>query len=244
MGLYKFALAPLLLTQARRLRRSAMRLPEPNGERQGTILTESGTAEVNLLFVGDSTIAGVGVTEQRHALGPRCAEAVSKQLSRSVSWQVVAKSGLVAGRALDFSKRHVLQAVNVVVIALGTNDVLGQTYRTKFIEDYRTLVEGLESCCQPSLIVVNGMPPLHLTPALPQPLRWFVGEYARVLDRDLKRWTTQHPELIYVSLQWASDTRELAVDGFHPGERQYGEWAEQIARRIVAHFCAVGSESS
>jgi lysophospholipase L1-like esterase len=236
LNFWKFALAPVLLTQARKLRRSALRLPEPEGKRAGVVVIENGLAELNLLFVGDSTMAGVGVSDQKYGLGLRCAEAVAKQLSRSVYWQIVAKSGLNTGRALEFATRQELLVADVLITALGTNDVLGQTMPAKFIDDYQTLIEGLESRCDPSLIVINGMPPLHLTPAVPQPLRWFLGEYARVLDRELQHWTTPQSNLAYISLQWASDTTELAADGFHPGERQYGEWAERIATHVVAHF--------
>lgn len=233
----KFALAPILLAQGRKLRRSALRLPEAGGSREGIVVIENEQTELNLLFVGDSTMAGVGVSDQKFALGLRCAETIGRQLSRSVCWQIVAKSGLNTGRALDFAtNQKLLAAADVLVTALGTNDVLGQTKPAKFIEDYQTLIEGLDACCNPSLIVINGMPPLHLTPAVPQPLRWFFGQYAQALDRELQHWTAPRSNLSYLSLQWASDTTELAADGFHPGERQYGEWAERIATRVVEHM--------
>jgi lysophospholipase L1-like esterase len=236
LDLCKFVLAPVLLAQGRRLRQSALRLPEPDGKRAGVVVIENGLAELNLLFVGDSTMAGVGVSDQKFALGLRCAEAVARQLSRSVCWQIVAKSGLNTGRALEFATREKLLVADVLITALGTNDVLGQTMPAKFIEDYQRRIEGLDSRRDSSLIVINGMPPLHLTPGVPQPLRWFFGKYARVLDRELQHWTAPQSNLAYISLQWASDTTELAEDGFHPGERQYDEWAERIASRIVAHF--------
>jgi lysophospholipase L1-like esterase len=36
-----------------------------------------------------------------------------------------------------------------------------------------------------------------------------------------------------VSLQWASDPKEIAADGFHPGESLYRKWAALIAEDIA-----------
>ena len=68
----KLLLGPLLLAQARRLRKTALRLPEAAGPRSGVefpALRAALVAEpLRLLVVGDSSAAGVGVDHQEQAL--------------------------------------------------------------------------------------------------------------------------------------------------------------------------------
>lgn len=65
----KILLSPLLLIQGRRARRTALRMPEAAGQRWGWISHNFSDNALNLLFVGDSTMAGVGVAHQEVALG-------------------------------------------------------------------------------------------------------------------------------------------------------------------------------
>ena len=61
MLISKVVLGPVLLAQGRRVRRTALRLAEAAGERSGLVVIDSVQPELKLLFVGDSTMAGVGV---------------------------------------------------------------------------------------------------------------------------------------------------------------------------------------
>lgn len=71
-------LGPLLLWQGRRVRATALRLPEAAGPR-----TAEGSA-LRLLIVGDSSAAGVGAAHQDEALAGRLAQALAARLGRPV----------------------------------------------------------------------------------------------------------------------------------------------------------------
>lgn len=58
-------LAPVLLWQGRNVRRSTLRLPEAAGVRYGQV--GRGPA-LRILLLGDSSAAGVGVSQQEQAL--------------------------------------------------------------------------------------------------------------------------------------------------------------------------------
>ncbi len=77
------ALAPIYWYQAKRIQQTTLRLPEPDGDRQGRIdlqatneqdsLRQSdelkqSDASYRLMIVGDSSAAGVGVENQQQAL--------------------------------------------------------------------------------------------------------------------------------------------------------------------------------
>ena len=80
----------------------------------------------------------------------------------------------------------------------------------------------------------------HRLAAAPQPLRWYLGRYARQLDRALRAWIAQDPALRYCSLQWALP-HEMAIDKFHPGHGQYAQWARMTAEIIEAGFMRLSS---
>ncbi len=237
--IYKVLLGPVLLAQGRRLRRTALRLAEAAGERSGLVAVESPEPELRLLFVGDSTMAGVGVRHQSAALGSQVACLLGERLGRSIRWQMVAKSGLNTRQALEFVRDRELSPAHVLITALGTNDVTSQRKLSEFLADSAALVDGIMGKVGARFAVMSGLPPLHLTPATPQPLRWYLGRYAHVLDHGLQRWTASQFNVSYVSLQWASDPGDMAEDGFHPGERLYTAWAHLLADNIADHLSRV-----
>ena len=73
MLISKVVLGPVLLAQGRRVRRTALRLAEAAGERSGLVVIDSSQPELKLLFVGDSTMAGVGAKHQSAALASQVA---------------------------------------------------------------------------------------------------------------------------------------------------------------------------
>jgi len=92
-------LAPVVLGQARRLRRETPQLPDAAGSRDGG----SGTPRV--LIIGDSTAVGMGAETLDDAL--------PGQLARNLggSWRVIGRSGWTAGEVLrDFGDEAAAEA--------------------------------------------------------------------------------------------------------------------------------------
>src|SRR5260370_5371516 len=243
LSILKVLLGPILLMQGRQTKRTALRLPEAEGQRHGSVSQEGCDEALRLLFVGDSTMAGVGVTHQVAALASQTAAEVSALLSRSVRWHLIAKSGLKTSQILELTRQEEFFQADVLITALGSNDVLAQTEPRRFIDAYERLVDGFLPKVGPRLAIISGLPPLHVTPAVPQPLRWFFGRYARLLDQRLRQWIRSQPDILYVSLQWAADPTQLAEDRFQPGEDLYREWSHRIAQQIFHAHSVVESLS-
>jgi lysophospholipase L1-like esterase len=234
LTLYKFALGPVLLAQARWLRATALRLPEAAGPRSGV----EGEAiapgpPLRILIVGDSSAAGVGVEEQAHALAQPLARLLSATTKRRVAWQLIAKSGINTREALALLMRSEVAPADYLVTALGTNDVTSQSKPDRFLRDYIALSEHLRERTGAVGMVITGLPPLRILPAAPHPLRWYLGRYANRLDRVLQRWVNLHPTRRYVSLDWAANPAEMAIDRYHPGPGQYRRWSELVCHEIV-----------
>jgi len=232
LTLYKSVLAPALLLQGMRLRRTALRLPEAAGERSG-LIQGKGPRPLRLLFTGDSSAAGVGVDWQHEALALQTAELVAAATARSVQWELIAKSGVNTREAIELLKTSAMGKADVVVSALGVNDVTSQNNAKRFIRDYKELLDVVAERTGASAAVVSGLPPLHILPAAPQPLRWYLGQCAKRLDLALQQYAAARPSTAFVSLAWAKAS-EMARDKFHPGKGQYKHWASLVAEQVLA----------
>src|SRR5829696_9903583 len=123
------ALSPLLARQARRVRQRTPRLPEASGDRTGIELTADATDLLRLLVVGESTAAGVGVTNMRDALPCQLAVALAARRECNVAWSMSAQTGATA----SFAARELAPAApiaqDIALVMVGVNDALKFTSR-------------------------------------------------------------------------------------------------------------------
>jgi lysophospholipase L1-like esterase len=241
----KIALLPLLLWQGRQVRRIALRLPEAEGPREGV----AGTGKVCLrvLIVGDSSAAGVGASNQTQALAGRLSDALALRLGGSVAWQLIARSGDATHSTLKAVRKLDLHPADVMVTALGVNDVVAQVRAKTWLAQLDKLDCAAARRAGVKHIVHSGVPSIHAFPLLPNPLRWVLGADAQRFNRELSGWVKKWPERWWLPLPFEpvqpSDASVLmAEDGFHPGPASYAMWAEQlaalIATEIVPHLPA------
>lgn len=243
LTLYKTLLGPVLLLQGRRARANALRLPEAAGPRAGSAgSTNDNASPLRILFFGDSSAAGVGVDHQDAALAAQTAAFLSERVGAPVEWQLVAKSGVNTNEALNLLAASELQPADLLVTSLGVNDVTAQRSSQQFLADYRAIVDQVVRRVGAKAAIINGLPPMHAFPAMPQPLRWYLGECARRLDAALQRWVDADKSLAYVSLQWGG-AGEMAPDGYHPGATQYRHWAQLVAESACGLLSKQGSQS-
>ncbi|NHA15097.1 SGNH/GDSL hydrolase family protein [Thioalkalivibrio sp. XN279] len=225
------AMAPLLLAQGLRVRRTAMRLPEPPGPRSGT--AGEGTP-LRLLVAGDSAAAGVGAASQDEGLSGAIVGALQGRFR--VSWEVRATTGLRTAQVLRRLESGAAAPFDVAVMSLGVNDVTGGTRSADFVAQQVRLAALLQSRYAVRLTVLTGLPPMHAFPALPQPLRWVLGERARAFTRLLESVAESAPGCVVLTPRLPLDVRYIAVDGYHPGPLAYAEWGREVAELVVRQF--------
>ncbi len=226
-GALTLGLAPLLLVQGRWVRRRTPVLPEPPGPRAGVI----GQGPVlRLLIVGDSSAAGVGAAHQDEALSGRLTQALARDFT--VHWRLQACAGHKLADVRAAVRGLPAEPFDVVVVAVGVNDATGQTRMAHWLHGLQSLVTELRQRHQARQVILSALPPVHLFPALPQPLRWYLGRCAIRLDQAQRRWVVGQHGCDVVGGDFPMDLRYMADDGFHPGPLAYAAWAQGLAARI------------
>ena len=227
----RLPLLPVLIAQGLAVRRNALRLPEPDGPRQG----QAGSGpRLRLLIAGDSSAAGVGVAHQDEALAGRLVQQLAK--GWQVEWRLEATTGHRTADTL--SRLHALptQRFDVAVLALGVNDVTGAVPQRRFAGQHQELARLLVDRFCVRRILVCGVPQMEHFPALPQPLAWVLGRQARRLDERLAQLSAQLDGYHHLPFELPSDPELAAEDGYHPNAQAYALWADRLAREIETIF--------
>jgi lysophospholipase L1-like esterase len=255
-------LAPVLLLQGLNVRRTTPKLAEPEGERLG----QTGTnPEWSVLILGDSAAAGVGVSNQDQALLGQVIHYLRPQ--GHLKYGLFAKTGATTSTTLESLNEHIdcshpilgQAHFDVIITSLGVNDITSSLSCDKWLQQQAQLFTQITERYTPKLILVTGVPPLGSFPALPNPLRWSLGQRAKHFNHKLQQLllmlnqqaleqqkidqqSKAQTRFILINLPLQNQQQDssmvdfmrqvMATDGFHPGAQIYTAWAKLIAEQI------------
>jgi len=223
----KYLLGPFLLLQGLWVRKKTPSLPEPVNKTCGSI----GQGKIlNLLLLGDSSAAGVGVETAEASLLGQLLQNLSPHYH--VNYQMIAKTGQTTAGMIDVLMPLVNKPFDVVITALGVNDVTSQVPVEKWLCQQHELIVLIRQKFSPQKIIVSGLPPVREFPALPWPLNAYMGDWADAFNEALINLCNQHDTVDFQSLRDYPVEAQAAVDGFHPGPVVYSLWAQYLSEGI------------
>jgi lysophospholipase L1-like esterase len=235
---------PIIAIQAIWVRKKTLRLPEPSGKRHiksklEVLESEGQKVPFNVLVVGDSAAAGVGVSTQSDALIGKLNQALSQSLGESyaVSVTLHARTGLASSDIIALLKHEQSCRYQVVVVSIGVNDVTRFTSLTTWRNSLRQIHHFLLQKFLCDLVIYTAVPPMHAFPAIPQPLRFVLGQRASLLNRVLASTIGILPfsrllQLNIFDVKGEAIAELMAEDGFHPSSVGYALWAKQIVSLV------------
>ena len=223
------ALWPVLWLQAMHVRRVTPRLPEPPGCRTGT--TGHGPP-VRLLVAGDSGAAAVGPPSQEQGLCGQLVRCLSQH--HTVHWCVLAVKGLDSPGLLKLMEEAPSARFDVVVLSIGANDAASLLSPLRWARWQNRLAALIDRRFGPAFLVHTAVPPMHACLALPQPLRWFMGRWARQMNETLAGMLPAQSDRVMHWHPATTTTLGMAMDGIHPSSTGYAVWAEGLSPLILA----------
>lgn len=228
------ALIPALVIQGNRVKKNTLKLPEPQGKRQGR--TGIGK-KLSLLILGDSAAAGVGVEHQDDAL----LGAILHELKNDfeIDWKLQAKTGDTSSKVIHALDQIEVQHYDVIVTSVGVNDVTKLMPARVWIQKQEQLYSKIQQKFSPKLIIAAGVPPMNMFPALPNPLAWLFGQYAKQMNQQLKKIVNQQVNMQWIEYdieKYRAMNLQMAADGFHPSKEVYTLWGQEVAGKIRKTF--------
>lgn len=210
-------------------------LPEATGDR-GRTATGAEPA-LRLAVLGDSSAAGVGALTHDEALAGRLATALAGLTGRAVSWRVIAETGATTARVGGTLARDLTIAVegwrpDIVVVAVGVNDLLRWRSLAAWRGDLAELFRQLRHRAPEAVVIASGLPPVASFPLLPPAIRLVAGRRARRMDRMLGE-VARHLGVAHVPLGDGGREQWFASDGFHPSPAGYRAWSRVLALAVA-----------
>jgi lysophospholipase L1-like esterase len=210
-------------------------LPDAAGPFAG--VAGEGTQALSVLFVGDSSVAGVGAGNHGEALAGQFSAVLAERTGRAVRWQVLARSGDTVRGITELVNDHPERLdADLVVISAGANDALRLRRPRAWRQDMAALVTAVrERLGGPVPVLLVSIPPVHRFGSLPVAVRWSIGSYAMLLDRQLALFCRSAAGLCHLPIgELPTDTSQFfAIDRFHPSPVGYRTWAGLLATRAA-----------
>jgi len=224
-------LLPLALPLALNTRRTALRLPVAQGEPSGVAAAHLPGEPLHLLLIGESTVAGVGVTHFDQSLASCLAAALAERLGRPVRWRACGENGITAPEAHErLLPQALMEPADLALLVFGVNDTTHLTPSKRWLQSLAGMAAALgEQGCH---VAFSGVPPLQHFSALPWLLRQLMGWRARLLDAELQG-LAQRLGALHCQLDIPFEPAYLAEDGYHPSAMGYRRWADGLAERLT-----------
>jgi acyl-CoA thioesterase I len=225
--------AAVILVVEIQLARAGSRLPDLE-----LVLDRPGEGR-RVVWLGDSTAAGVGASTSGGALPSQVADELASSGAAPASGPaaavaVLAVSGArVADVLADQAPKVAALQPDLILISVGANDTLHLTGRGAFRHTYEELLRALPSGVP---VVLLGVPDMGAIPRFAQPLRAVAGWRGRNLDAEVRR-VAARTGAVYADIAGPTGPpfrrhpdRYFAADDFHPSDAGYGLWADAVLK--------------
>lgn len=222
---------PIYVWQGLAVRRTSVRL-EPPAQRPIVELKGKGKP-ISILFLGDSSAAGVGVTDFKHCVAGRLPFLLKDATGRPVYQRTAGNNSATAGQLRDFVVPNLEpNDYDYVVLSVGVNDAKNFHTASKFKNEFGTLLYALQARFPSSTIVWQNLLDMEGIPILPSPLKKILGIRSRLL-REKGRQLCMERSALAPESNWQPLAENFSNDGFHASAEGYRIWAEELANYLV-----------
>lgn len=239
---------PVLYYQSMKLKATMPDLPEAKGK-DGSI--ENGKDKhLNIIAIGESTVAGVGVETNEEGFMGTFAQIMAKELETNVNWKIYAKSGYTASQVRqEIIPQIKCEHTDLVVVGLGGND----SFRLKSPSNWRNNIEQIIAEIRlkfPEVpIAFTNIPPIRDFVAFTPLMKFAFGNMGEMLGDQLSHISKDHPDVFYNKekltlkilcdrYKLENDVSDFFSDGVHPSKLTYQILARHFAEFLLSQIRA------
>lgn len=227
----------------KRIRASVPKLPEAK-EPQG-IVNKNTDSELQLLVLGESTVAGVGVDTHQEGFAGTLAQCLSNELNTTINWKVYAKSGFTAKQVREQLVPKITENnIDLIIIGLGGNDAFTLNTPKRWKKDVFDLIDELRGLYPKTPIAFTNMPPIKEFPAFTRLIKLTIGNLVEILGKELNRAVEPYKNVVYNNkiitirdwterLELSNPPSDFFSDGVHPSKLTYQAWAKDFCNFLL-----------
>lgn len=235
-------LLPIIIKQGKKIRAEVPELPEASNPKGYVNLNASKTIQV--IFIGESTFAGVGVATHKEGFTGTLAQHIANQYHVNVKWSVYARSGYTARKMHEKLLPKIQETeADLIVIGAGGNDAFKLNHPLAWKRDMSNLIYELKDRYMGTPIACTNMPPIKIFPAFTKTIKFVIGNLGEILGDELHSLTKSINQVYYNEeridgetwkdhLGTAPEIDTLFSDGVHPSKLTYQLWAEDFMEFI------------
>lgn len=231
-GIISWLAAPIALYLGLRMRAATPRLLPPPGNKSGHIGNDTEPA-YNILVVGDSSAAGVGVEDINQSIGPQLGAILHRETGAAVSWRIAGANSAICENIRDHVvpnlERH---RYTHIILCAATNDMKNYLTARRFKKGFGGLLYALHSKWPDAQIIWTPMLDMRTVPGLPPLLGRILQLRAEIINRRGRQLCRERHAIVAQQLQ-ATDPAGFSVDGFHASAAGYHYWAELLAQTVL-----------
>lgn len=198
---------------------------------------------LELLFLGESAIAGVGVSSNHEGLAGQTSVALLKSLESNINWEVLAHTGYDAEMVIGILLPKLrTEPYDLILIQLCVNDVFKLTPPVYYSLRLEEIINHLKRKYPNSkLLFVNNAPIRDM--AFPWLFKFILGNIMDEYEKVIQHLVAQHDDLYFIEKKLKFSDWEVRIpnkpreeffsDGIHPSAFTYKHWAGDIAEYIL-----------
>jgi lysophospholipase L1-like esterase len=244
-ALISIPLLPILYYQGIQIRKKVPKLPEATGTEGECVVTTKAENPLQIISLGESTVAGVGVQTHEDGFTGSFASELSTQINRTIQWKVYAKSGYTAKQVRELLGPNIQEKnPDLIIVGLGGNDAFTLNHPKRWRKHIQQLIIDLRHQFPESFIVFTNMPPIKEFPAFTPLIKFVMGNLVEILGHEVKGLVKNYDRVIYFDdkitlkewqerLNIAGQPSDFFSDGVHPSKLTYQTWAKDLAQRIA-----------
>ena len=222
---------PVYVVQGLRVRKRSMRMAPPE---QLSIVNIKGKGDpIRLLIIGDSSAAGVGVSDFRDSIAGRAPHLLAKKTGRPITVRTCGNNSATAGELRDQIVPHLEpEPYDYIIMNIGTNDAKNFHTAQRFKKEFGGLLYALNARFPGAKPIWSGLIDIEHIPLLPSPLNKIIGIRSRVIKKMGNELCYERGAL-FPQTNWRPVRENFAEDGFHASSKGYEEWAEELTDYIA-----------
>jgi lysophospholipase L1-like esterase len=237
-------LFPFLLYLGKKVRKNVPKLGEATKNLTSEII--GSPEKMSLLCIGESTFAGVGVSDHQEGIVGQIAQNIHQHTSKTIAWTVLAKSGYTAKQVGEILVPQIQEsAFDFIIIGLGGNDTFELSSPLSFRNDFIKLIKAIRAKQPTATIVIANLPPVGEFPAFPPLLQFFLGHLVRLHSEVIADLPLLFENVRYANKQirfndWlvkinqkSANINSFFSDGVHPSALTYTLWGKEIADLVI-----------